>query len=244
MALVTGGTGGIGSAIVRDLVAAGCHVVVASTNESKFQKTFSKLSSEKVRWAELDMRASSDVLIETLNSAVDIYGALPNLWVFAAGVHSPKRDLTFLNATTDDYDSVVGMDLEATGELALCAVNLMVVNGVPGRIVVISSSTSGEPAWSPYRVAKWGCNAFVRDMAPKLAKHNIGIWALCPGPCATPLLGYNQGKPINLHDMQEGRYVMPEEVSPYVISLLAAEQPIGSGESIFISSGRGTFDIR
>lgn len=181
---------------------------------------------------------------ELVSDASSAFGALPSLWVFAAGVHSPKTDLTFLNVEEEDYDSIVDIDLHSTCGLALGAARAMADTNIAGRIVIVSSSTGGEPAWSPYRVAKWGCNAFVAEAAPKLLPYGIGIWSVCPGPCATPLLGYGEGQPIGTHDMQQGRYVIPEEVSPYVISLLASETPFGSGQSIYVSGGRGTFDIR
>lgn len=246
IALVTGGTGGIGFAIASDLVLAGCRVIVASTNREKFQRLFGELPEGTVAWLRLDMHSPQpqgtwDGFVDEARLA---FGATPNLWVLAAGVHSSKRGLTFLNAIGEDYDSVVSVDLEATCSIALAAARTMIGHEVEGRIVIVSSSTGGEPAWSPYRVAKWGCNSFVGDVAPRLARYGIGIWSVCPGPCATPLLGYGEGQPIGTRDMQQGRYVMPGEVSPYVVSLLAADGLPGTGQSLYVSGGRGTYDIR
>lgn len=243
VAVVTGGTGGIGSVVVSDLRRSGCRVIVASKNQSKYQNLFGN-DGEKISWLKLDMSASLKQMESFVNSAAEECGKVPNLWVLSAGVHSSNRFLTFQTASQTDYADVVDIDLVSTCNLISCIANRLIDGGVKGRIVVVSSSTAAEPSWSPYRLAKRGCNGFVRELATPLAEHGIGIWSICPGPCATPMLDFENGMPINLPDTVWGRYVLPDEISSSILGLLRQKRLIGSGQSLFISGGRGTFDIR
>ncbi|WP_369821282.1 MULTISPECIES: SDR family oxidoreductase [Atopobiaceae] len=239
---MSGGTGGIGSVIVRDLVDLGCLVVVAGRSREKFETLFADLPQDRLTWVDFDAARAIDDGIRYTCEAARCFGRMPTLWVLSAGVHSENRKLSFMNATRDDYESVVSLDFDSTCEMALSAANAMAEEGLPGRIVIVSSSTGGESSWSPYRVAKRACNAFARQVSDELKRDNIGIWCVCPGPTATKMLHYKDGSPINTHDIQAGRLVMPEEVSSLVNELLLRKELFCTGESLFLSGGRGTFD--
>lgn len=120
----------------------------------------------------------------------------------------------------------------------------MVNNKIKGHILNISSSTGAEPAWSPYRLSKLGVEGFTRGLAQTLTPYGITVNAIAPGSTATNLLGYSNGDSIYTADNVVGRYIMPDEVASYAKILVSDLGNMVVGSTLYVSGGRGTYDIR
>lgn len=239
VALVTGGSGGIGMAIAKNLLESGCKVIIAGTNEQKLKKSIEILQND-AKYVILNMNDISSFR-DKINSVASIFGHI-QLFVNSAGVHSENFD--FWNMTECEYDRVMDINLKGVYFFAQSAAKYLRDNNLKGKLLFVSSSRGAEPAWSPYGVSKWGLNGMVKGLAKELFPYGINVNAIAPGSTATNLLGYKKGDSIYSDDNSECRMIMPEEVGNLTNLLLSDAGNMINGEIIHISSGRGIYDIR
>ena len=240
VALITGGSGGIGMAIAKGLLESGCKVIIAGTNEQKLKKCIDNLPVGGVDFVVINMNDTSS-FYKKIEEASCMFGHI-NLFINSAGVHSV--DLDFWDMTENEYDRVMDINLKGVYFFAQAAATYLRNNKLKGKMLFVSSSRGSEPAWSPYGVSKWGLNGFVKGLAKELYPYGINVNGIAPGSTATNLLGYRDGGSIYSDDNSECRYIMPEEVGNITNLLLSDAGNMINGEIIHISSGRGVYDIR
>lgn len=119
-----------------------------------------------------------------------------------------------------------------------------VENKIKGHILNISLSTGGEPGWSAYRISKQAIENLTLGLAQKLSPYGIFVNGIAPGSTATNLLNYKDGDSIATRDNVIGRMMMPDEIATYAKMLVSDLGNMVVGETIYISGGRGKFDIR
>lgn len=241
VALITGGSGGIGLAIAQSFIESGCKVIIAGTNEEKLKKCCKKLGEES-KYIVLNLN-DTHLINSKIDEASKIFGKI-NILVNSAGIHSTKMISDFLDVTEDEYDSIMGINLKGTYFVCQAVANYMISNKIKGNILNISSSVALEPAWSPYRLSKWGMKGFTLGLAEKLLPYGITVNAIAPGSTATALLGVKEGDSIFTDDNRVGRYVMPDEIATYAKLMVSDLGNMIVGDTLYISGGRGTIDIR
>lgn len=241
VALITGGSGGIGYAIAKSFLESGCKVIIAGTNELKLQKCVSELGIG-ARFVVLDINHVENISNQ-IDTAINLFGKI-DILVNSAGVHSTKMMTNFFNITEKEYDYIIGVNLKGTYFVTQIISNYMIRNKIKGHILNISSSTGAEPAWSPYRLSKLGLEGLTKGLAQVLTKHNIIVNGIAPGSTATGLLGYTKGDSIYTSDNEIERYVMPDEIASYAKILVSELGDMVIGSTLYISGGRGTYDIR
>lgn len=239
VALITGGSGGIGMAIAKSLLESGCKVIIAGTNEQKLKQSIEILQND-AKYVILNMNDISSFR-DKIKSVVSIFGHI-ELFVNSAGVHSENFD--FWNMTECEYDRVMDINLKGVYFFAQSAAKYLRDNNLKCKLLFVSSSRGSEPAWAPYGVSKWGLNGMVKGLAKELFHYGINVNAIAPGSTATNLLGYKKGDSIYSDDNSECRMIMPEEVGNLTNLLLSDAGNMINGEIIHISSGRGIYDIR
>ena len=239
VALITGGSGGIGMAIAKSLLESGCRVIIAGTNEQKLKKCVDTLSAD-AKYLVINMNDSASFALK-IKEAASIFGNI-QLFVSSAGVHSEGLD--FLNMTEKEYDRVMNINLKGTYFFSQSVAKYLIDNKLKGKLLLVSSSRGSEPAWSPYGISKWGLNGMVKGLAKELFPYGINVNAIAPGSTATSLLGYKNGESIYTDDNSESRMIMPEEIGNLTNLLLSDAGNMINGEIIHISSGRGVYDIR
>lgn len=238
VALITGGTGGIGMTIAKQFISSGCKVIIAGTNINKINRAIKELGDGIPFIINMNEIQGFNTKI---NEISNIVGNI-DIVVCSAGVHSDNID--FWNMTEDEYDRVMDINLKGTYFFCQASANYMRKNRIEGNILLISSSRGSEPAWSPYGLSKWGINGMVKGLAKCLAPYRINVNAIAPGSTATKLLGYEKGNSIYSADNTECRFIMPEEVANIANLLVSEAGKMINGEIIHISSGRGIYDIR
>lgn len=234
VALVTGGDGGIGSEIARQLVAGGCNVTISGRNEGKLAAVAESIGACFVR---IDYSDTEEMESRIHDTAVK-HGGI-DFFVSCAGIHT--EDVNFWTLTSDEFDRVMSVNLRGTFFAARAAA-LEMKEG--GHVLLIGSSRGFEPAWSPYGISKWGIRGMTMGLAKQLAPRGISVNSIAPGATATALIGYEAGGNIAAPENTFGRYVMPTEVASLALYLLSDAANMVSGETIRISGGRGSFDIR
>ena len=185
-AIVTGASGGLGRVIAAGLGAAGAAVLLTGQNEAELRRVEADLARAGVAVRSLavdleDERAAT----ATVETALDAFGRLDVL-VNNAGIN---RRLPILDASREDFDAVIGVDLRAPYFLAQAAARSMIATGTGGAIINISSINAlhGLERVSLYGAAKAALSQLTRVMAVEWARHGIRANAVAPGFIETPL---------------------------------------------------------
>lgn len=241
VALITGGSGGIGFAIAKSFVESGCKVIISGTNKEKLEGCCSKLGKNS-KYIVLNLLNTKEIN-EKVNEASKIFGKI-DILVNSAGIHSTKMINDFLEVSEEEYDSIMGINLKGTFFICQAIGNYMIENKIKGHILNISSSVALEPAWTPYRLSKWGMKGFTLGLADKLLQYGIIVNAIAPGSTATNMLGFKEGNSIFTEDNRVGRYVMPDEIATYAKLMVSDLGNMIVGDTLYIAGGRGIIDVR
>ena len=175
VAVVTGGSSGIGREVGRQLAAAGYDVVLTARRPDPLREAAAAIGA---RW-----RAADTAVPEQFAHVVDEAGAV-DLVVHAAGV----MDGTFVRKESlERFDAVVRTNLTSAFVVAHGALPAM---GPGGRFVFLSSSSAHapQPGRSAYSASKAGLNAFAGALAKEVERDGIAVHVVTTGPVATPML--------------------------------------------------------
>lgn len=241
VALVVGGNGGIGFGIAKSFIKSGCKVIISGTNEKKLKDCCSKLGDNS-KYILLDLNQVNKFELK-IKEASKFFGNI-DILVNSAGIHSTKKIQNFLSVSEEEYNDILQINLKGVYFLCQKMGDYMIKNKIRGHILNISSSCESEPAWSPYRISKWGLKGLTFGLAQQLISHGIVVNAIAPGSTATSLLGYKEGDSIFTNENRKNRYIMPEEIAEYAKLLVSDLGEMVIGDTIYISGGRGTIDIR
>ena len=234
-ALVTGGGGGIGQAVVRHLLASGCRVASADLRHPQIDPDLAKESYIAV---DLDVTEPESVRA-CVARVVDEFGGVEVL-VNSAGVQ--KHGL-FLDTTPETWRLLVGVNL--MGTLAVTHEVLPhMVETRSGRLINIASDAArvGSVFEAAYSAAKGGVISFTRTIAREAARHQITANCVCPGPTDTPMLAkYAENNPRAYEALARhvplGRIGLPTDVAPLVTFLASADAGYITGQVISVNGG-------
>jgi 2-hydroxycyclohexanecarboxyl-CoA dehydrogenase len=235
-ALVTGGAGGIGTAIARRLAAEGAEVWVGDLNLEAAEGIAAEIGGHGLR---LDVTVH-----DSASSAVEAAGGFDVL-VNNAGTD----EFGFFNQTTPDmWDRVLAVNLVGVLNCTHAVLPAMQQSGY-GRIVSISSEAGrvGSKGSAVYSAAKGGVIAFMKVIARENARYGVTANSIAPGPIETPLLmaarqmGELGEKLIETMkgSTQMRRLGQPDEVAAAVAFLAAEESSYVTGETLGVSGGLG-----
>jgi NAD(P)-dependent dehydrogenase (short-subunit alcohol dehydrogenase family) len=175
VALITGGSSGIGLACGRELVTLGYDVVLSARREGPLRAAAEEVGA---RWAPAD---SADP--EAVAAAVAIAGRV-DLLVHAAGVMQG----TFVRReAVETFDAVIRTNLRSAFVVAHAVLPAMAPGG---RMVFVSSSSAHapQPGKAAYSASKAGLNAFAAALAREVDRDGIAVHVVTPAPVATPML--------------------------------------------------------
>ena len=187
--LVTGGSRGIGLAIVRAFADLGDRVAVHHRDSAGLAaEIVAALPGSGHTVVQADL-ADPDAVREAVDAACETLGGLDVL-VNNAGVYR-EHDIT--RASYDEWQAAwqgtIGLNLTGAANVTWCAVQHMVAAG-GGRIINVSSRGAfrGEPRHPAYGASKAGLNAFGQSLARALAPHGITVTGVAPGYVATDMI--------------------------------------------------------
>lgn len=241
VAVIIGGSGGIGLAIAKNFCESGCKVILCGTNEKKLQNCITEFSDAAFVEYMLFNISDFNEIEKNVQKATEIFGKV-DILVNSAGVHTEQVD--FFKMTPEEYDRV--MDINIKGPYFVCQEfgKYMIRNKIKGHILFVSSSRGSEPAWSPYGISKWTLNGLTKGLAQMLLPHGIIVNGIAPGSTATELIGVKMGDNIFTTENRANRLIMPDEVANIAKLLVSNAGDMVIGETICISGGRGIIDIR
>lgn len=187
MALVTGGTSGIGLAIATVLAEAGAAVAVVSRDEARVNAAVTGLrekgSAAAVSGFSRDV-SNTGTHVALVRDVVERHGGL-HILVNAAGAHFKKPSL---DVEEEEFDRVMNLNLRAMFFLCQKAGRHMKENG-GGKIINIASLGSYRSMHevAPYCISKAGVEMLTKTLACEWAKDNIAVNAIAPGFFRTAL---------------------------------------------------------
>lgn len=240
VALVTGGTHGIGLAIALLLAKAGAKVCVNDLHEEKLlvcKQAFGK-EGLNVFTLKFDVTDEKDVnsgisLIEKNVGTVDIL-------VNNAGI---IKRIPILNMSVDEYRQVIDVDLIAPLIVSKRVVRKMIEKR-SGKIINMCSMMSiyGRNTVSAYASAKGGLMLLTRNMTCEWAKYNIQVNGIGPGYIATSQTApiRENGHPFNdlvMTRTPAGRWGQPEDVANAALFLASQASNFVNGHILFVDGG-------
>jgi len=232
--LITGATGGIGSAILDIFYNNGFNIIASGTNEDKLNKLQDKYS-ERIIMIKCDLSDESQInhLVSQAQSSCDGIDILIN----NAGI---TKDNVFLRMQKDQWDDVLNVNLNSNFLLTKLVIKGMIKKRW-GRIVNITSVVAkmGNAGQANYVASKSAIEGFSRTLAQEVASRNITINCVAPGFVDTDILSTIE--PEKLKDMTKnipvGRIGTPEDVSNAVFFLSSEESSYITGQVIHVNGG-------
>ena len=189
VAIVTGGTKGLGLAISTTLAFYGVKVVIASRTAADCERVSKELNDAGCETYPCPTDVTKQESIDNLvNSTVEKYGKL-DILVNNAG--SAVTSMA-LDMTEKDWDHVMNLDLKACVFCSQAAVRQMVKQGTGGRIINIASMDGlvGAKAISSYCAAKGGLINVTKALALEWGKYEVTVNCICPGYFKTEINAY------------------------------------------------------
>lgn len=223
VALVTGGTGGIGTAICKRLVDAGCRVVTNYRNEEKTAKWREALRAQgydiPVFKADVSNYKECEALVAQIEKEVGPIDILVN----NAGV---TRDTTFRKMTYEQWETVITSNLDSVFNVTRPVIDGMTNRGW-GRVINISSvnGQKGQFGQANYSAAKAGMHGFTMAVAQEVARKGVTVNTLSPGYIGTEMVMAVAEEIRNkiIAQIPVGRLGTPEEVA-YCVEFLASDE--------------------
>ena len=233
-ALVTGASGGLGSAIAKALAAQGARLGVSGSNVDKLERFRGELGGDHVALpCNLGDGASVDQLVP---QAVEALGKL-DILVNNAGI---TRDNLLMRMKDEEFEEVIRVNLEAAFRLMRAATRPM-MKARFGRIVSVTSvvGVTGNPGQANYVASKAGLIGMTKAVAQELASRNITVNAVAPGFMAsamTEALNEQQREAI-LSRIPMGAMGSGEDIGAAVVFLASKEAGYVTGQTLHVNGG-------
>jgi acetoacetyl-CoA reductase len=235
VAVVTGGTRGIGRAISIALKAAGYRVAATyAGNEEAAQRFKSETGNPVFKFDVADFNACA----EGITAIEAELGGPVDVLVNNAGI---TRDATMHRMRADQWNDVIRTNLDSCFNMSRAVIEGMRSRGF-GRIVNISSinGQAGQIGQTNYAAAKAGILGFTKALAQEGASRGVTVNALAPGYVETDMV---RAVPTNVLEqivarIPVGRLGKPEEIARAVLFLVADEAGFMTGSTLSINGGQ------
>lgn len=233
-ALVTGASGGIGSAIARALAAQGARLALSGSNVEKLEAFRAELGGDHVALScNLGDAAAVDALVP---QAVEALGKL-DILVNNAGV---TRDNLAMRMKDEEWEQVIKVNLEAAFRLIRSAAKPM-MKARFGRVVSITSvvGVTGNPGQANYAASKAGLIGMSKALAQELASRNITVNCVAPGfirSAMTDALPDAQKEAL-LGRIPAGKLGEGDDIAAAVVYLASREASYVTGQTLHVNGG-------
>jgi 3-oxoacyl-[acyl-carrier protein] reductase len=248
IALVTGGTGGLGLATARQFARDGMIVVIADLDLAASAKAAAGLEGRGHRGVALDV-SSEEKVAETFKAIESEVGPISVLAHFAGmlGAGGTATGISLIDSTVEDWDRVQSVNARGT---FLCVREMARARRAKpvehGRIITISSlagQTGGLQSGAAYSASKAAVLGLTRTAAGDLGSMGITVNAIAPGPIDTPMLAQATGttssgtKYTKLDSVPLGRVGVPEEIAAAASFLASINGGFVTGATIDVNGG-------
>jgi NAD(P)-dependent dehydrogenase (short-subunit alcohol dehydrogenase family) len=242
VAIITGGTTGIGKAIAIDYLREGAKVVIVGRNEEKGLKAVDEINNmfnekDKVFYIKADVSLKKEVSY-IVSETIKVFKKI-DILVNNAGIiwQSSVVDLE-----EKDWDRVINVNLKGCFLCCQATAKKMIEQNSGGKIINVSSihAQLSEPQAGAYTASKGGMEAFSRTLATELAPYKINVNVIEPGATFTELT-----VPMYTEAVKKALYqritlkeiAQPEMISPTAVFLASDDSYYITGQVIVVDGG-------
>ena len=240
-ALVTGGTSGIGKAIVEAFLNSGADVAFTSRAKDKAEKVQIELQSKyperRVYGFKMDMMDVSS-FSKSFNEIIAKMEYI-DILVNNAGI----GEGWWCHTTVEEWDDVIKTNLRGPFFLTEIVGRYMRDNQIHGNILNICSSAALRPANTAYRLSKWSMRAFTLGLAKTLIPYDIVVNGIAPGPTATAMMGRTNNDNLSKPGNPSGRMATPEEIANMAVIYVSDMARTIVGDVAYMAGGSGVLTV-
>ena len=234
-ALVTGASGGIGSAVAKALAAQGARVALSGTRADALEAVRAEIGGDAIVLpCDLSDAAAVDALVPR---AVEALGRL-DILVNNAGV---TRDNLALRMKDEEWETVIKVNLEAAFRLARAALKPMMMKQRFGRIISVTSvvGVTGNPGQANYAASKAGMVGLSKSLAAEVASRGITVNCVAPGFITTAMTDKlnDAQKAQILTAVPAGRMGEASEIAAACLYLASPEAGYVTGATLHVNGG-------
>ena len=234
-ALVTGASGGLGSAIANALAARGARLAVSGSNSEKLENFRASLGGDHVALpCNLFDGAAVDQLVP---QAVEALGGKLDILINNAGV---TRDNLLMRMKDEEFEEVIRINLEAAFRLMRAAARPM-MKARFGRIISITSvvGVTGNPGQANYVASKAALIGMTKAVAQELASRGITVNAVAPGFMASAMTDAlnDQQRDAILSRIPLGAMGSGEDIGAACVYLASREADYVTGQTLHVNGG-------
>lgn len=242
IAIVTGGSRGLGYEICKAFLAEGATVVMTGRDKEKIEKSCKQLHSDRIYYYEWDVKEISNAkkcILDALSLCKNIENPTLDIFVNNAGIlteHDWKGD--FFSVTEEDFDKVIDTNFKSVYFISQAVADIMLQqkNNCIKKIINITSETSLKGAVVPYGLSKWGVTGLTKGLGKHLASQGILVNGVAPGIMATDMVGWKEDE-IFVNYQPNKRVGQPNEVAGLVTYLASDLSNHIVGQIISIDGG-------
>ena len=243
VALITGGTSGIGFAIAKALLKAGASVCITGRSQERISKAIDELKEylkeNQTIYGEVLDNCKVESLEATIIKIKNKMGCVCfDILINNAGIQKSS----FGHTTEEDYDLVMNTNIKGVYFLSQIIAKDMINNSIKGNILNVASASSLRPANTPYILSKWSIKGFTLGLAKMLIPHGIVVNGIAPGATATPMLGRDNTNLTNDRNPM-GRMTTADEVANIAVILLSDMGRSIVGDIIYMTGGAGLITL-
>lgn len=237
--VVTGGTGGVGKAIVRAFLEEGATVLVLGSAASRLEALRNEIDCAGLLTAELDLRAGAEAIRGVAGDLGTRLGGI-HVLVNCAGV---ATQTPVLEITEAQWDETFAVNLRGAFFLTQEVARQMVRDAIRGAIVNVSSVDAfrgNEGLYADYCASKAALCHLTEALAFELAQHGIRCNAVAPGPVATPMMDFAGDEAVYryyVRNVAQRRFSSPEEQAKVILFLASDEASNITGETVKVDGG-------
>lgn len=237
IAVVTGAGSGIGRAIAQQLAAEGATVVVSDINAETAKETAAGLGNNSIGLrTDVTSRDSVDEMVAAVTGE---FGRI-DILVNNAGWDKVGP---FLDSSIADWDRIIAINLYGTLHCSQAVLKVMAEQG-SGSVINIGSDAGrvGSSGEAVYSAAKGGVVALSKTLAREMARSNVNVNCVCPGPADTPLFaGISEENPKLRQALEKAipmrRLAQPSDLAAAVVFFASDEASYITGQTLSVSGG-------
>lgn len=241
VAFVTGGSRGIGKAIVELFASEGAKVAIIDVNEEALKNTTEEFKQYEIYSKQANVVEANEVQA-AMKEVYDSYGSI-DIVVNNAGV---IRDNLLFKMTDSDWQTVMDVHLKGSFNVVRAAQEYMVKQKY-GRIINISSTSAlGNRGQANYATAKAGLQGLTKTLAIELGKYGITTNAVAPGFIETEMtretasrigISFEQLIEASLSQIPAGRSGKPEDIANAVAFFADEKSSYVNGQVLYVAGG-------